>query len=269
MSLPWRVMSFQISDGVTNMCMDEAILEARIENHIPNTLRFYGWNPSCASIGRNQSLDLEIDIQAAKENHVDVVRRISGGGAVFHDSQSEITYAIIAAEEDLRHIYRQTSPNTFFGVSESYTLITQALIHGLNRMGFCINTGVIHCPALFLEDKKISGNAQARKKGIILQHGTLLLRVNPELMYTILKVPQGVSKGKMVRSVKAKVAGLFDNRELPPISNEEFQTHMVQGFEQFLKITCETGRLTMYEQNIIESLKNKRYSDEKWLYKIP
>ncbi len=257
------------SKGQTNMSIDEAILQAHADGFVPNTIRFYRWNPSCASIGRNQSLQLEIDTVAAKEHNVDVVRRISGGGAVFHDYQSEITYAVIAAEDDLREIYKKKVPDSFFGVSESYTVITQALISGLNRMGFCIDPGIIHCPALFLEDKKISGNAQARKSGVILQHGTLLMHVNPEFMYTILKAPEGVTKGKIVRSVRAKVTGLYDADETTFLSDEEFQENMIKGFEETFGISCEEGILTKEEEDLIQSLKEKRYSDDKWLQKIP
>lgn len=269
MNLPWRILPFTVSNGQTNMCIDEAILQAKIEDLVPNTIRFYRWNPSCASIGRNQSLQLEVDMDAAKEHHVDVVRRISGGGAVFHDYHAEITYAVIASEDDLRRIYHKLFPNSFFGVSESYTLITQALIQGLNLMGFSIDPGVIHCPALFLEDKKISGNAQARKNGVILQHGTLLLQVNPELMYTILKAPEGVTKGKMVRSVRAKVTGLYDDCEIPTISDDDFQSYMVEGFKDVFAISCDEGTLIQEETKFIQALKEKRYSDNKWLQKNP
>jgi len=265
----WRILPFMTSDGYTNMAIDEAILQARIDDQVPNTVRFYRWNPSCASIGRNQSLHLEIDSEAAIEHNIDVVRRISGGGAVFHDFQSEITYAAIAAEDDLREIYKKMVPNSFFGVSESYMVITQALISGLNSMGFCIDPGVIHCPALFLEDKKISGNAQARKGGVILQHGTLLMHVNPEFMYTILKAPEGVTKGKMVRSVRSKVTGLYDNSEITFLSDEEFQSQMIKGFEDTFSISCENEELTPHEIENLQSLKKTRYSDKKWLNKIP
>jgi lipoate---protein ligase len=263
------VLPFIVSDGPTNMAIDEAILLARIEDYVPNTIRFYRWNPSCASIGRNQSLNLEVDTDVAKIHGVDVVRRISGGGAVYHDFQAEITYAVIVREDDLREIYKEIMPNSFFGVTESYAVITQALISGLNHMGFSIDPGIIHCPALFLEDKKISGNAQARKGEVILQHGTLLMHVNPEFMYTILKAPEGVTKGKMVHSVRAKVTGLYDNHEDSCLSDTEFQNQMIKGFEETFGISCTLIELTSNEQKLIITLRKDRYTDEKWLKKIP
>lgn len=288
----WRVLPFQIDDGASNMAIDEAILRARAENKVPNTIRFYRWKPSTASIGRNQSLHTEIDVEAAKKHNVDVVRRISGGGAVFHDAENEITYSVIASENDIREIFHDmddkffcaeseedlmqsdgdTKDNVdeqkrFFTVGSSYHVITMGLVNGLQSMGVEVDQGVIHCPALFVNGRKISGNAQARRHEIILQHGTILLKVNPEFMYTILKAPEGVTKGHMVRSVKAKVTGVYDSIE--PVKDYEFQIKMVRGFEEALDIECKMGELTDYEKELMQDIKEKRYSDDIWLNRLP
>ncbi|MBD3350345.1 MAG: hypothetical protein GF364_02560 [Candidatus Lokiarchaeota archaeon] len=284
----WRVLPFQVNDGITNMAIDEAILLARSDNLVPNTIRFYRWDPSTASIGRNQSLSREIDVEAAKKNNVDIVRRISGGGAVYHDHEAEITYAVIASESDIRTIFKnildelyceeegdteetkdqkKNSKKSFFTVDSSYHVITKGLVSGLQNMGVEVDQGVIHCPALFINKRKISGNAQARRKDIILQHGTVLLHVDAEFMYTILKAPEGVTKGKMVASVKAKVTGLFDTIE--PISDYDFQIDMIKGFEQALHINCEMGELSEKELKLIQEIKKKRYSDDSWLNRLP
>jgi lipoate-protein ligase A len=287
----WRVLPFSENDGETNMAIDEAILISRSENKVPNTIRFYRWKPSTASIGRNQSLSREIDVDAAKANNIGLVRRISGGGAVYHDKINEITYAVICSEADIRNIFKKitkdfscpeeiktkdqdaektvskSTDSTLFGVDSSYHVITRGLVNGLKSMGVEVDQGVIHCPALFINNRKISGNAQARKGDIILQHGTILLHVDPEFMYTILKAPEGVTKGKMVSSVKAKVTGVFDN--LPPVSDFEFQIKMIRGFEEALGIKCELSELTPEERNLIKEIKKKRYSDDSWLNRIP
>lgn len=286
----WRILPFSENDGETNMAIDEAILISRSENKVPNTIRFYRWKPSTASIGRNQSLSREIDVTAAKNNNVGIVRRISGGGAVYHDNVNEITYAVICSESDIRNIFKNISADLscpddlsvedqqtekassstndkIFGVDSSYHVITRGLVNGLKAMGVEVDQGVIHCPALFINNRKISGNAQARKGDIILQHGTILLHVDPEFMYTILKAPEGVTKGKMVSSVKAKVTGVFDN--LPPVSDFEFQIKMIRGFEEALGIKCELSELTPEEKSLIKEIKKKRYSDDSWLNRIP
>jgi lipoate-protein ligase A len=321
----WRIIPMIEADGPTNMAMDEAILMARAENLVPNTIRFYRWSPSTASIGSHQSLSQEIDLEAAKRLNVGLVRRISGGGAVYHDNDAEITYSVIASETEIRKIFycmdeqyfsdeqnclessendlkkptnainvpndqiqaieinkhsnvtslQQSSSagsqdkkvNRFFGVESSYHVITRGLVNGLRAMGVQVDQGVIHCPALFINNKKISGNSQARRQGIILQHGTILLYVDPELMYTILKAPLGVTKGKMVQSVKTKVTGIWNTMD--PVSDQEFQSKMIHGFEEALGIICKMGDMIDVEKDLINDIKKKRYSDNLWLEKIP
>ena len=79
-----------------NMAVDEAILRCRAANSVPNTLRFYRWKPSAVSIGRFQKLENEVNLKNCAKLGVDTVRRISGGGTVFHDSEGEVTYSVIA-----------------------------------------------------------------------------------------------------------------------------------------------------------------------------
>ena len=83
------------------MAVDEAILEARIAGKVPNTLRFYRWQPSCVSVGKNQNPESEIYLDACRQLGVDVVRRISGGGTVYHDYEGEVTYSLTAKTSDL------------------------------------------------------------------------------------------------------------------------------------------------------------------------
>jgi lipoate-protein ligase A len=76
----WRLIPLQTNNSVLNMAIDEAILKARVAEKVPNTLRFYRWQPSAVSVGKNQNPEAEVYLDAAKQLGVDVVRRISGGG---------------------------------------------------------------------------------------------------------------------------------------------------------------------------------------------
>ncbi len=97
----WRLLELEIYDAFMNMAMDEAILRARIQSVVPNTLRFYRWKPSAVSVGRFQEIEKEVQLDNCRKHNVDVVRRITGGGTVYHDAQDEITYSVIARKEDL------------------------------------------------------------------------------------------------------------------------------------------------------------------------
>ncbi len=83
------------------MAIDEAILRARTTGEVPNTLRFYRWQPSAVSIGRFQNPEKELILENCQKQGVDVVRRISGGGTVYHDAEGEVTYSVIAKTEDM------------------------------------------------------------------------------------------------------------------------------------------------------------------------
>jgi lipoate-protein ligase A len=254
----WRFLPIETRNGYWNMALDEAILKAVTEKKSPNTLRFFKWDPSTINIGRNQSLSDEVDVKVAKEKGFDIVRRITGGGAVFHDKDREITYSITCPLDFLKKL-------NAIKVLEQFEIITQGIIHGLTFYGLEPEKGVIHCPALFLDGKKISGNAQIRKKGHLLQHGTILLDIDPELMYSVLKTPQGVSKSRMVRSVYAKCIGLKDF--IKTLDEERLISSLKKGFENTLNIKLEEGSFSEYELNLAEKIIEERYSDDKWLRK--
>lgn len=252
----WRFLPIETKSAAENMAIDEAILNARIAKQVPNTLRLYRWNPTTASIGRNQSLNDEVDVEEAENAGVDVVRRISGGGAVLHDRDREITYSAIVSESDFRAQFGDLSNLQVFHK------ITEGITRALYKLAMHPDQGVIHCPAIFIDGKKVSGNAQARRKGVILQHGTILLDVDPEFMYSILKVPQGVSKTHMVRSVYAKVAGIREyihNVEVPLL-----EQCLQEGFAEALDVTFEPGALTPWEEAEAARLVGERYANPAW-----
>lgn len=254
----WRFIQLDVRNGFWNMALDEAILNAVIEKKSPNTIRFYKWDPSTASIGRNQSLSEEINMEFVKRKGFNVVRRITGGGAVFHEKNSEITYLIVCPIKFLENL-------NAFKVLEQFEIITQGIIAGLNIYGLTTKKGVIHCPAIFLDGKKFSGNAQTRRKGYILQHGTILLDIDPELMYSVLKAPENVGKSRMVQSVRAKCIGIKE--QLLNYDESNFLKALKSGFESTLGIILENGNFSKYELEIAEKLVNQKYSNLDWLTK--
>ena len=254
----WRYLPLEVGTGFWNMALDEALLELAINKRSPKTLRFYKWKPSTASIGRNQSLNNEIDVEYSKEKGFDIVRRITGGGAVFHDEKREITYSIICPTNFLEDLNAKK-------VIEQFEIITQGIIRGLQYYGLKTEKDIIHCPAILLDGKKFSGNAQVRKKGYILQHGTILLDIDPELMYSVLKAPENVGKTRMVRSVRAKCIGIKNN--LHNYNEVELLNSLKRGFESSLGIELEEGAISEEEKNLTEKLLKDKYSNERWLKK--
>jgi lipoate-protein ligase A len=254
----WRFLPLETRNGYWNMALDEAILEAVIKHEAPSTLRLFKWDPSTVSIGRNQSLSSEVNIEFAKENGFNIVRRITGGGAVFHDNLREITYSIVCPAKFLEKLNAKN-------VREQFEKVEAGIILALQYYGLEPEQGVIHCPAIFLDGKKFSGNAQVRKKGYILQHGTILLELDPELMYSVLKAPYNVSKAKMVQSVYAKCIGIKDKLEY--YDEVDFVKSLKKGFESSLCIKLKDGILTENELNLAKNLALTKYSSSEWLKK--
>ncbi|MFX1573108.1 MAG: biotin/lipoate A/B protein ligase family protein [Promethearchaeota archaeon] len=254
----FRFIPLTVRNGFWNMALDEAILRMVILKKSPNTLRFYKWSPSTASIGRNQSLSAEIDMNFANQKGFNVVRRITGGGAVFHDEDRELTYSIICPTKFLEHLGCKK-------VLDQFEIITQGIIAGLMIFGLEPEKDVIHCPAITIEGKKFSGNAQVRKKGYILQHGTILLDLDPNLMYSVLKAPENVSKTKMVKSVRAKCIGIKEY--IQNYNENKLINSLKRGFEKILGFKLVNGAFTKEELILAEQLVKEKYSNLKWLKK--
>ena len=254
----WRLIDLEVRNGYWNMALDEAILTAVIKKKSPNTIRFYKWNPSTVSLGRNQSLSDEVNIKIAQEKGFNIVRRITGGGTVFHDEFREITYSIVCPLTFLERF-------NAYKVIEQFEIIENGIVEGLTIYGLNPEKGIIHCPAIFLDGKKFSGNAQVRKKGHLLQHGTILIDIDPDLMYSVLKAPNNVSKSKMVKSVYSKVIGI--RSYINNFNEENFISALKEGFENTLNIKLKQGGYSPFELEIAENLVKEKYADIKWLKK--
>ncbi|MHA1248848.1 MAG: lipoate--protein ligase family protein [Candidatus Helarchaeota archaeon] len=254
--MKWRLIDLETYNAYWNMAIDEAILEARIADLVPNTFRLYRWKPSAVSIGRHQSMRDEVDIENCKKLNVDYVRRISGGGAVYHDYYGEITYSIVAKESDLPR-----------DIDESFKILCKGIINTLGKFGLEAMHGKFHCPSIFVGNRKISGNAQARRKGVILQHGTILLDYNPELMYTVLKVKRPDFKPKLVKSVYQKITTIKNEiNEIPDI--EKFKRSLIEGYEKAFNIKFPPAqKLLSEEMKIAQELVETKYSTDEWNFK--
>ena len=144
----WRLLKLETNNAFMNMAIDEAILQARITGKVPNTLRFFRWKPSAVSIGRFQEIQKEALIENCKKHGIDIVRRISGGGAVYHDYEGEITYSVTVATKDL-------GTEDIF---TAYNLICNGLIEAIKILGINadFNLGdAKNCPNITVNGRKI------------------------------------------------------------------------------------------------------------------
>jgi len=253
----WRLLKSETNDAFTNMAIDEAITTARMNESVPNTLRFYRWNPSAVSIGRFQDAFNEVYIENCQKHGVNIVRRITGGGTVYHDFEGEITYSVIVKEKDLGTQ----------DVVVAYNTICNGLIEASKILGVSANFNPgdpRNCPNIAINEKKISGGAQFHKGGVLLQHGTLLLDVDLVKMFTFLRVPWAKTITDVICVAKERITSI--RHELASnISVEEAYEALIKGFEKTLNTEFnEEETLTTYERKLVEKLRKEKYTTEKW-----
>jgi len=253
----WRYLPLSVNNAAMNMAIDEAILQARVEDRVPNTLRLYRWQPSAVSVGRNQNLQEQVYLDVAERLGVDVVRRPSGGGTVYHDFEGEVTYAVVAKTADLG------APDITTVYTKIYSCIKDAL-----RMVGCgcdFNAGdAKNCPNITINGKKVSGSSQVVSRGVVLQHGTLLRSLDCDRMFQLLKL-KGLSCAQAAEIGKRSLTSL--QAELGHrMSAETLANVLLQGFRIMLKVHMEMGELTPYEQTLASKLYREKYSSKEWTY---
>ncbi|MBI3413559.1 MAG: lipoate--protein ligase family protein [Candidatus Aenigmarchaeota archaeon] len=247
--MKWRVIPLQTGDAFTNMAVDEAVCEAVAAGKSPPTVRFYTWKPSAVSIGYFQNLNDEVDVNVAKELSVDIVRRRTGGGAVYHDAKGEITYSVIAPESGM--------PS---GIRESYQMICGWITGSLKNLG--IESEFKPINDIIAGGKKISGNAQTRRNGVLLQHGTLLYDLDVRTMFTLLKVPREKISDKMIQSVEERVTKVLN---FGNFSVQDVYDSVLKGFTDGKDY--EMGCLSEEEVYRAKELAEERYKTDEWNYR--
>jgi len=252
----WRLLRLETHNAFMNMAIDEAILTNRIADATSNTIRFYRWNPSAVSIGKFQKIRNEIQLGNCRKLKVDIIRRVTGGGTVYHDAEDEITYCIVADRKDLNAD----------DITAVYSKVYSGLVEALRVLGIIadFNEGNQKaCPNLTVKGKKISGSAQAHKGGVVLQHGTLLLDVDLERMFTLLRVPWAETCMQVANIAKGRITSLKEELGKKP-SVEGVENALIRGFRTAFKVDLKEGKLTEQEQDLAQKLCGEKYATEEW-----
>jgi lipoate-protein ligase A len=252
----WRLIPLEVHNAFMNMAIDEAILQSRTENLVPNTLRFYQWQPSAVSVGKNQNLEDNVYVENCNKFGVNIVRRNSGGGTVFHDQKGEVTYSVTAQIRDLDAA----------DITAVYTRIYAAITDALRLLGIPadFNTGSQkNCPNLTVNTRKISGSAQTVKRNIVQQHGTLLLDANLPLMFQLLLLKCVDNCTTATQIAQRKITSI-QNELQHAVTPKTAVNALTQGFKATLKIRLNPTQLTLYEQALAKKLYNNKYATDNW-----
>ena len=256
----WRLIIDGDDDGAWNMAVDEAILEAyaRADPKPTPTLRLYGWRPATLSLGRSQPAEGAYDPRAAAREGVGVVRRPTGGGAVLHER--ERTYAVIGA---------LGAWPLSGGVIATYRTIAEALARALGLLGLLVvpvepRRGApaqasaacferLGAWELAVHGRKLVGSAQARRRGALLQHGSIPLRIEPERLAAILGSP--VDGSRFTDLERARGAA---------IDGTSVDQACISGFEETFGATLIPGSLTESEALRAAELRCWKYDSIAW-----
>jgi lipoate-protein ligase A len=250
-------MGLDVYDAYTNMAIDEALCTLRSEGRSPNTIRFYRWNPSAVSIGYFQILEQEVNLQACQALGVDVIRRMTGGGAVYHSFEGEITYTLIAD---------QRLPIIPTDILRSYDLICGGVVMALKKLD--IDAAFKPINDIVVNGKKISGNAQTRRRNVVVQHGTILLDTDIKTMFTVLRVSKEKISDKLIQSVEDRVTTI--RRELHrDVSFQEVTDALIESFTRVLDVESYPGTLSEEELNLAVKLREEKYRTRDWIFKRP
>jgi len=228
------------------MARDSAILAAVSEHHSPPTLRLYGWQPPCLSLGRHQSLDAA-DLRFCQDRGLHVVRRPTGGRAVLH--HLELTYAVSAP---LGH---GLLPR---GLQEAYAVVCSALVDACRHLGVPAElTGgevnlrlpgprtSVPCfqgPAggeVVVAGRKLVGSAMRRHGTTILQHGAVLLDWDGALQAGAMGLPDD-------SDLRTRVTTLAEQLGRPP-ERSVVETAVADALEAALGIGLTEGGMTPWE----------------------
>ncbi|ACM19679.1 lipoate--protein ligase A [Geotalea daltonii FRC-32] len=258
----WRFIDTGPLDGPANMAVDEALLEHFHPETSQPVLRLYGWHPPAFSLGRYQQAAEVLDLELCAERGVPVVRRITGGGLIYH--AEELTYSIVCAP---KHIAEAGT------VKESFARLCGFLIRTYGRLGLKAGFAVDNTPAgtrlggrtafcfagkeeydVVVAGRKLGGNAQRRTKRLIFQHGSMPLR--PALSSAIPFLREKMSALDKSTASLAELGVAVDE--------EALKQTVAECFAETMGVILQTDALTAGELETGRQLEEKKYGSFSW-----
>ena len=246
--------------GTLNMATDDYLFQS-LSSQPQTYLRFYRWERPTVSLGYSQKIQKVVDVNYCQKHGIDIVRRMTGGKLVLH--YKEVTYSLCSSDSE-------TFTST---LTDSYRLISQALMRGLVRMGlkpYLADTppnsyarGNLPCfsyPArdeIEVEGKKIVGSAQKRAGSKFIQHGSVPLEDDEGFLGTVSFSDKNEPKVRMTSLSQAL------GRE---ISFDWAVEQLSAGISEFFKIRLRPKAFDEEEKEVILKIQKERYGNKDWTY---
>jgi len=260
----YRFLNTHAHDAALNMAIDESILTHHLQGEVPPTLRVFRWSQPSISLGRFQSVEREILTKQCLERGVTLVRRPTGGRAVYH--RDEFTYSIVISK-------RFGVPS---GIVASYAFLAQGLLAALTDLGIqaeLSNGRVSKNPsaACFASSTqadltsggfKLIGSAQVWKDDILLQQGSLPLDDRAAEFFTMLRFPDETARKNALALYAEKTTPL--HAFVPGASWDAVASAFKSGFSAALQVDFVSDTLTQSEWELANQLVQDKYSKLEW-----
>ncbi|MBX5449383.1 lipoate--protein ligase family protein [Thermogemmatispora sp.] len=260
----FRFLDTGVRDAALNMAIDEAILIHHLHGEVPPTLRVFRWSQPSISLGRFQNVEREILSEVCRERGVALVRRPTGGRAVYH--RDEFTYSIVISR-------RYGVPS---GVVAAYAYLARGLLEALALLGVQaeISDGRVHkhpSAACFASSTqadltsggyKLVGSAQVWREDALLQQGSLPLDDRAEEFYALLRFPDEAARAEALAMYRQKTQPL--HAFVPAVSWDQVAEAFRRGFSQALAQEFVPAELSRSELELAEQLVAEKYSQLEW-----
>src|SRR5713101_9224252 len=248
----WRLVDVEFRDDpFMNLAIEEAIPRLVGLGKVPNTVRFWH-NSNTIVLGCFQSASLEVNFEACKELGTDVVRRFTGGGAVYHDG-GNLNYAISLKRG---HPLIQTDDLQF-----AFQRLSEGTVQGLRALG--VNAEFQPINDIQVNGLKVSGAAGSIRWDTIFHHGCILVGSDLKILGKVLNVPRVKLEDRHVASVQKRVTTVRDELGRD-VSTTEVRDAIVDGIESCYGVGVEPGVLTKEELGLAEELYQTKYSRLEW-----
>jgi lipoate-protein ligase A len=249
----WEIIHTGPERPQLQMALDQVLAEEVGEGRRGPTLRIWEWDQPAVVIGSFQSVKNEVDLENAKRYGFSVVRRISGGGAMFMEAGSVVTYSIYAPADLVQGM----------SFADSYAFLDEWVITALQSLG--IDASYQPLNDITSPKGKIGGAAQKRLgTGAVLHHVTMSYDMDGDKMVEVLRIGREKMSDKGTRSANKRVDPI---RSQTGLSRAEIIDRLIATFRRLYGGT--DGQITADERAKAEALVTEKFGTDDWLYRVP
>jgi len=248
----WRLINEGEHFEAMHHAIDEVLLNRLNEGEMQPTLRFWYRPHTTIPMGRFQAYHDEVEHEYVEDNNIEVVRRITGGGAMFSEPGNVITYSIYIPEDHVNS-----------DIEESYQELDNFAVKALRNLGADVD--YVPLNDIEHEEGKIGGAAQTRKENAVLHHTMMSYNMNTRRMLKALRIGKEKVSDKAIKSAEKRVSRISDHVEN---SRKEVIQNLIREFEDEFGTDLETGSLTEEEFKKAKKLAEDKFSSDEWNKKL-